>query len=300
MIELLSGENTFELTRAVRARKEAFDGDSEQYEATDLTNERMADLMAGQTLFASKRLIIIDTPSANTSLWQKLPTWLERVGDETHVVLVETKPDKRTATYKWLKSNVKTEEFVAWTSRDAEKAEEWLRHEATRRGMKLTHNIARLLVRRVGLDQWQLHHALEKLRLLDDVNEQSVTAIIEARPDENVFELLTTALQGDQARLQQMLSALSQTEDAYRVFGLLSSQVIQLTALTLGKGKDVAGDLGSSPFMLNRLNPIASRLSADRAGQLLRIVAATDRRLKSSPADPWLLIEHMLMASSRV
>jgi DNA polymerase III subunit delta len=302
VIELLSGENAFELARALKKRQRAFDGVVERYEGGELTSERMADLVAGQTLFSDKRLIIIDTPSANTELWQHLATWLERAADTTHIVLVEAKPDKRTATYKWLKKNVRTEEFPAWTERDAGAAEEWLRFEAKAMGISLTHQVARLLITRIGFDQWQLFHALQKVALLEEINETTVRAITNARPDENVFELLDTALRGDASRLAEMMRQLSQTEEPYRVFGLLSGQVVQLAALALGSrtGRDVAGDLGASPFMVNKLSIHAARLSTAQVRKMLKVVAHADARLKSTPADPWMLIEHMLSNLSRV
>lgn len=301
MIELLTGENSFELAQAIKRREVAFDGTVERYEAADINMEQLADIVTGQTLFASKRLVVLDTPSNNASLWHELPNWLKRASDDTHIVLVEPKPDKRTATYKWLKKAVKTEEFPVWTPRDTGLAEEWLQQEAKRRGTALSPRIVKLLVHRIGLDQWQLHHAVEKVRLLDDITEEAVTAITDARPDENVFELFATALGGDRQRLSDMLHALKQTEDPYRVFGLLSGQMIQLSALVLGRpNKNVASDLGASPFMLNKLTAHAARLSTNQARDLLTIAAHTDRRLKSTPADPWLLIEHMLTRASQV
>lgn len=300
MIELLTGENAFELNRAVKRRQASFAGEIERYEGSDLTSERMADLVAGQTLFASDRLVLIDTPSANGELWQQLPEWLARAADSTHLILVEVKPDKRTATYKWLKKHVNVEEFTTWTTRDTATAEEWLRQEAGRLGFTLTHQIARLLVARVGLDQWQLYHTLEKVGLLPEITEERVIAITDARPDENVFELFDTALRGDTARLAEMVRQLEQTEDPYRVFGLLSGQIVQLAALTLGRGKNVAGDLGASPYMLNKLSAQAVRLNQTQVREMLQHAAYADRRLKSTPAEPWSLIEHMLSRLAQV
>lgn len=302
MIELLTGENAFELFRALKKRQRVFDGDAERYDGSKLTGSQMADIVGGQTLFASSRLAIIDRLSENGQLWQDLPKWLERTTKDTHIVLVEPKPDKRTTTYKWLKKHAAVEEFPVWTTHDANRAEEWLRVEAKAMDVNLTHQIARLLIARVGLDQWQLHHALQKVALLEEINEAAVTAITDARPDENVFELFDTALRGDGARLTAMLRQLEQTEDPYRVFGLLSGQVVQLAALALGKreGHDVAGDLGASPFMLNKLSAHAARLSTTQVRELLRLAAHADARLKSTPADPWLLIEHMLSSTARV
>ncbi|HRJ06705.1 MAG TPA: DNA polymerase III subunit delta [Candidatus Saccharibacteria bacterium] len=297
MIELLTGDNDYELTRAVAERRRGFDGQAERYDAAELTGGQLGDIFAGQTLFAMRRLVILDNPSANSELWSNLETWLGRVSDETHLVLVEPKPDKRTAAFKWLQKHADVSTFTAWTPRDRRLAEQWLAAHAKDQGATLDKTQIHHLIDRVGLDQWALHDAISKLSLLDTVTTEQIDDIVPMLPSENVFALLETALDGDSTRTVEMLDTLRKTEDAYRVFGLLTSQVLQLALLTYADGsiKKVAQDTSARPFMLERLVPHAARLGKSQARTIIKRFAESDTRLKSSDADPWTVIETTLL-----
>lgn len=301
MIGLFTGENSYERTRAVSKRIEAFDGEVTRIDGASIERTHLPDIFSGLTLFSSKRLIIIDQLSVNASVWPELPTWADRLSDDTTILLIEPKPDKRTATYKWLKANAQVKEFNAYTMRERQTVESWLLSEANRRELKLDTSLRRLLVDRVGVDQWQLLHALDKIALLDDITEQSIVSIIDPRPEEHVFLLLETALRGDSERVQRMLLDLRRNEDAYKVFGLLTSQVIQLSALVLGLREDrnVAKDFGASPYVLNKLRPFTARLGERDIAAIVSRFAAGDRQLKTSQVDPWLVIEQSLREVAR-
>ena len=301
MIELFTGENSYERTLAVSKRTSAFTGEVTRLDGAAVEPTHLPDIFSGLTLFATTRLIIIDQLSANTSIWPELPAWAGRLHDDTTILLIEPKPDKRTATYKWLKSHAEVHEFTAYTMRDRQSVESWLAKEASTRKLALDASHVRLLVERVGVDQWQLSHALDKLALLDDANEQTIVSVIDARPEEHVFVLLETALRGDSERVQRMLLDLRRNEDAYKVFGLLTSQVIQLSALVLGLREDrnVAKDFGASPYVLNKLRPFAARLGERDIAAIVSRFAAGDRQLKTSQVDPWLVIEQSLREVAR-
>ena len=100
MITVLTGDNSFELTRAIDEIVRTFDGVAEKFEGGDLELSQLPDLLQGGTLFASERLVIVREVSENKALWDALPDWLGRVSDDVHVVLIEPKPDKRTKTFK--------------------------------------------------------------------------------------------------------------------------------------------------------------------------------------------------------
>ena len=298
MIHLLCGENDFALTQKIAQLRAGFAGVAERYDSSDLTAERLADLFAGQTLFGGERLVIIDGPSASSDLWQNMPAWAERLNADTTLVLVEPKPDKRTATYNWLKKHADVQEFAAFGERDAVAAVKWLEEYAARQSVKLTSAQARRITARAGVNQWQLAQAVDKLALAGEVTDEWIDAAIEQTPSESVFALFETALKGDGAQLEVILKDLRQTEDPYRVFGLINSQLIQLVALVYGDGNisKVATDTGAkSSYPLQKLAPYASRMGKQQAAGLVRVFAAADSRLKSSDADPWLVLENTLV-----
>ena len=302
MITLLTGENSFELARALDGIVASFDGVAEKFDGGDLELSRLPDLLLGGTLFANKRLVIIKGLSDNKSLWEVLPDWLERASDDVHLVLVEPKPDKRTKTFKELKKFADVKEFNQWSDRDSGLAERWVGEEAKRQGLALDTKSVQLLVARVGLDQWQLFHALEKLAVLGDITPEIIERTVEANPTENVFNLLDAALRGDTIKVHEMIGTLERTQDPYMTFGLLSSQVFQLAALaaTDKPTAAVASDIGGHPYALGKLAPHANRLGRGNVKKIVQVFADTDTKMKSSATDPWLLIEESLIKTASV
>jgi DNA polymerase-3 subunit delta len=297
MITVLTGENSFEITRALGAIVTAFDGPAERSDGTVLTENQLPDLLAGATLFASKRLVIIKSLSDNKSLWAIFGDWLPRLSDDIHIVLVEPKPDKRTRTYKDLQKVASINEFKPWTDRDTLMAEAWTAKEATEQGITMDKKSIQTLVRRIGNDQWQLYYALQKLAVLDTITPEIIEQIIEARPAENVFNLFEAALRGDARQVSKTVQVLELTEDPFMLFGLLGGQAFQLAALAASEqsNNEVAKDIGAHPFALQKLAPYARRLGMPVTTDIVRIFADADAALKTSGGEPWLLIERALV-----
>lgn len=302
MITLLHGENTFESSRALATIVAVYDGTAESVDGSVIDSVQLPDLLMGVTLFASNRLVIIKNVSENKTVWTDLIDWIPRVSSDVHVVFVDTKLDKRTKTYKELIKVAKVTEFPAWTERDTNKAEQWVSDEASRRQVQLDRKSVQLLVARVGVDQWQLYHAIEKLSALDTVTPEIILEVVEANPAENVFNLFDAALRGNRVRVHDMIITLKQTDDPYMVFGLLSSQAFQLAALasTDASAADVAKSIGAHPFAVSKLAPYASRIGKRGAKKMIATFADTDTAMKSTTADPWLLIEQALIRASNI
>lgn len=302
MITVLTGDNSFELTRALDSLTAGFAGTAEKYDGSDLELPQLPDLLSGAMLFASERLVVIKELSSNKQLWEVLPDWLERVSDDVQLVLVEPKPDKRTKTFKELKRHATVREFAMWGERDMMQAEKWVFEEARRQGLELDRKLASLLVARVGLDQWQLYHAIEKLAVLDTVNAEIIQQVIEANPSENVFNLFETALRGNTQKVGEMVRTLQLGQDPYMTFGLLSGQVFQLAtlAVTDKSSADVAKSIGAHPYALGKLAPYAKKLGRTGSKKIVTIFADTDMAMKSTATDPWLLIEKALVMTAQI
>jgi DNA polymerase III delta subunit len=302
VITLLTGENSFEIERALQAVVGSFDGVVERIDGSALELKQLPDLLMGGTLFADKRLVVVKGLSDNKSIWPVLSEWLARLSDDIHLVLVETKPDKRTKTYKDLQKAATVQEFKPWTERDTGVAEQWVVNEAARQGVKLDKNLARFLVGRVGADQWSLYQALLKLKALPAVNEAAIATYIDVAPAENVFNLFEAALNGKASLVAQMLGTLELTEDPYRLFGLLSGQAFQLAALAVADKptSDVAKDIGAHPYALGKLAKYSQKLGRTGAKKVVVAFAEADAGIKTSAGDPWLLIERALVKTAQL
>jgi DNA polymerase III delta subunit len=296
MITLLVGENSFEIQRALDDIISDFDGNVEKIEGSELQVSQLPDIFMGVSLFADKRLVVIRNLSENKSVWPVLGDWTDKISDDTHLVLVEPKPDRRTSTYKTLQKITDVHEFVQWSDRDTSVAEKWVASEAEKMGIELNKKLIQTLVQWVGIDQWQLFYALEKLSLTDDITDKSIKNIIEPNPVENVFNLFETALRGDTKSLMEMLKTLEQTEDVYRLTALLTSQAFQLLAVASAEKSDnVAKDFAIHPYVVSKLSPIAKRIGKSGASKIISIFTELDDDMKLSRAEPWLLVERALV-----
>lgn len=299
MITLLTGDNTFEIDNELRQIVAGFSGDAERIDGSELDVKRLPDLLMGSTLFADKRLIIIKNLSENKAIWPDFVGWIPRISDDSELVLVDSKPDKRTLTYKELKKVATVIEYMSWTDRDEAKAIQWVAARATEEGLELNKKSVQLIVRRVGLDQWALSHALEKLGLVDTITDEIIEDTIDANPTENVFNLFDAALRGDRTKVSRMIKTLEISDDPYRLFALLSGQAFQLATLAVSEASDsVANDLSANPYVISKLAPVAKHLGRSGARKIIATFGAADDDLKLSRADPWLLIERALMQVS--
>lgn len=300
MITALVGDNSFERHAALAKLIDALDGTPERIDGASLTINDLPDLLMGGTLFAPERLVIISELSQNTTVWPLLSDWLERVSDTTHLVLTDEKPDKRTAAYKALKAGGAVKEFASWTDRDQSTAEQWLMNYAKDHDLTLDKKSAHHIVARVGLDQWQLASAIEKLSLLDEVTIESINEHIDPNPTENVFQVFELALEGRLPQLQSVLRTLELTEEPYKLFALLSSQAFQLLAVALDDGtRQPTKDFGIHPFVASKLARHAKRIGPQGAKRVIRAFADADADMKRSRAEPWLLIERALVKTSQ-
>ena len=301
MITLLIGENSFEIERELARLTDGFDGEILRADGSELPIAELPDLLMGASLFSSSRMIIIRNLSANKAIWGVFGDWLDRISDDIYLILVEPKPDKRTATFKQLKEASTVKEFQQWTDRDYIKAEIWTKAEAEKLGLNMDKKCIQALVQRVGLDQWQLISALNKLSLVGDVSIEAIEDVIEANPTENVFNLFETAAKGDMDGVKRMLSNLKLVQDPYALLALLSSQAFQLAAVaSASQGDDPAKDFGIHPFVVSKLSAIAKKAGKSGVANIVKVFARADLESKTTATDPWLIIERALIKTANI
>lgn len=296
MITVLTGDNSFEIQRALKQLATQFDGVIEKIDGASLQAVNLPDLFMGTTLFTDHRLIIIRDLSQNTPVWEKIPDWTGRIPEEIHIVLVDEKLDKRTSIYKSLKEVADIQEFAIWSDRDWARADAWLLQEAQRLNLKMDKKLAHHIVERVGLDQWQLLSTLEKLSLVDEITLSTIDEIIDPKPSENVFQLFELALEGNYKRVHEVLRTLELTEEPHRLFALLSSQAFQLAVIaSAGEGDNPVKDFGVHPYVAKKLTSSGKKIGSSGVKRVVAAFAKADADMKLSKGDPWLLIERALL-----
>lgn len=308
MIYLIHGENAYlqevelqKITKIAGARAERIDVDA-------LSLNALADIVRGGSLFAMKRLVVIRELSRDATLFGKLAEWAGEVPDETTVVLVERKLDKRTKAYKTIIKAATVILAEALTERDARMAEEWLRTVAKQYNVPLspaqvTQMVERALVAsekassRV-VDQMQLAHAIKALAGSKEVSDAMIATVLPQAMVDSVFDMLEIAARRESARLDTLLIDMARTEDGHRVLALLSGQWAQLAAVAVlgGSSQSIATELGLHPFVARKMQETANRFKSGEIRTLTQLIADLDIDTKTSQAGPWDAVYRFLYA----
>lgn len=301
MISLLYGANGYKKLAELHKITDGVDSHSiERRDGEDLGRKDLLDLFQGVSLFTAEKLVIIRDLSKNKPMWEFFGESLDTIPDETHIVLLETAPDKRTRTFKQLQKKARV---IACEELNDNHIIEWLITEAkARNGTQLDRKLAGYLLRRVGNNQSRLSTELDKIILLEPpLTERSMNEAVEASPEGNAFDLLDAALAKRQAQVRQHIASLRFMEDPYRLFGLLTSQVFTLALVYAGKGvtpDELAKQASVHPFVARKLAGVTRTMNDQEMVFIANEVAVLDDRLKTSGGDPWDLLEHALLKIS--
>lgn len=294
MIHLLTGENTFEIERRLQELVAGFDGDVERVDGEDLQLEQLPDLLSGVTLFSSKRLVVIKNASSDKSLWAILGEWLEK-GAENDLVFVESNPDKRTKTYKWLEKHADV-----MTCRELQpfEAVKWVQAQTHLQGLSLKNEVAEFFVDYVGTDQWRLESELNKLLLSGKtITNDVIRDIVEPTPQATSFELLDAAFRGQTKEMERLFETVSRGEDPYMFFGLLAGQVYALALVKTAKGKrheEIVKATGVHPYVLKKVSGLAAEITPESLRDLIVRLAELGANMKSRSVEPWTQVYSFL------
>ena len=296
MIHLLYGDNEFEKQAALAAL--VGDADVVRYDGEELTLADMQEITIGQTLFTQSSVYVISKLSENSDIWSRLS---ELPFDDKTVILLESKLDKRTKTYKWLQKTAKTQEFLPLSDRQKPQLISWCEAQARERGYKLTRTQIGTLIDRLGFDQLRLSNFLDQLALAEKITDELINDLVPLARSENVFDLFVAALSKDYETAHNIISYLeseSGVDGAYQTMGLLASQATNVTALVLagGDNKTVAADLSVNPYVLQRLSSSARTIDIEHLRQINDALFQADLQMKTTGVNPWLLIEAALVS----
>lgn len=300
MIITLTGNNDYLIKQTLAQLADQFVNkfgvhSVERVSGEELDPSRLSELLQGTSLFAAERLVVMRDAAKNKALWDALADWLQRIPAETTLAIVEPVPDKRTKTYKLL---AKLSDMRELGDRSESELVAWLQQLVASLGGNLDTPTARYLVNQVGTDQWRLSQEVEKLVNFDPaITTASIDELVEATPQASAFELLDGALGRKPKIVKSLLEKLTTTEDPYRFFGLLTSQVQALAVVKSAGDRTadtIAKEAGLHPFVVRKTQGLARSVESADVKAIIDSVALCDTQLKSTGADPWMLLEQCL------
>jgi len=308
MIYLIHGENAYLQEVELQKITKAAGVPAERIDVDALSLNALADIVRGGSLFAMKRLVVIRELSRDSILFSKLAEWAGEVPDETTVVLLERKLDKRTKAYKAIIKAATVVLADALTERDMRMAEEWLRTVAKQYNVPLSPTQVAQMVERAlvasekassrVVDQMQLAHAVKALSGAKEVTDEMIATVLPQAMVDSVFDMLEIAARRESTRLDTLLADMARTEDGHRVLALLSGQWAQLAAVAAlgGSSQSTATELGLHPFVAKKMQETANRFKSGEIRVLTQLIADLDIDTKTSQVGPWDAVYRFLYA----
>ena len=178
---ILYGENSYERTThlakmKIDAEKSSFE--IEKKEIDGLSKSDFVNLICGVSLLAEKRFVYIRNLSENSEIWQSLGEILPRISSDVHLCLIEDKIDKRSFVYKSVSKIVELNEFKNLTVKDSKDLDEFARLFAQKQNLALDNKTASFLVSWVGVNEWAICDAVEKIALIGVASEENIREFI--------------------------------------------------------------------------------------------------------------------------
>lgn len=269
----------------------------ERLDGEEVDYTRIREAAQSLPFLASKKLIILRTPSANKEFVEGFEQFLGDIAETNDIVLVEPKLDKRLAYYKQLQ---KRTEFHEFKQLDGNELARYLSDYAKNLGATLTPGDARMLIDRVGTNQLTLQHEVDKLAAYDPkISRQSIELLTERTPQSNIFELLDAAFAGNaKSALSLYHEQRAARVEPQQIMAMLIWQlhILAIVKMAGQKGADsVASEAKISPFTVRKTQGLARRITLAQLKDFVRQLREFDVRLKSESLDADEVVQYYLL-----
>ena len=305
-ITILYGDNSYE--RTTQLAKMKIDAEKSGFEiqksnSDELSKSDFVSLICGVSLLSEKRFVYIRNLSENSEIWQKLSEILPRISTDVHLCLVEDKIDKRSVVYKAISKIVELYEFKNLTTRDSKNLAEFARLFAKKQGLSLDNKTANFLISWVGIDEWRIRDAIEKIALIGEASEQNIREFVPQNIESNAFVIIEMMFLGESLKLQEEFLKLRITDGedgAFRFLGMISTQIFNLAALRIGKniGKttaEISKEIGANTWALGKMESFVQNLSESQLAEIVSKFTQVDEIIKTESVDPWNLVESTIL-----
>lgn len=257
----------------------------EQLDGAEISFERIQDSIKSMPFLATQKMIVLNTPSENKQFLEQFEPLLSEVSEDTHVLIVEPKIDKRTAYYKWLKKHTTLQEY---SELDIQQLSAWAVQYAKEQGSAITLRDAQHLVERVGANQQLLSKELDKLTLSgSEISREAINALTEKTPESKIFDLLDAAFMGKTARaLELYQEQRGMKVEPQEILAMIGWQLRQIALVkTAGSTHDVTREAKMNPYVARKLQATARSITYEHIKKLVHDLVRLDVGNKRSSVD---------------
>lgn len=306
MIFYFYGANDFALhsqVEAIRAQYTKKTGGDLEMEQLDMSEHQISDLLDSLSvvpMFVTSRLIVVRGLSANKVAAEKIDEIVEVTPDSTILVVVDSKPDKRSKVFKALSKLPKAKEFKSLSDGELQR---WIRNRVSKAGGQIDARTASQLAMRVGNDQWQLNQEVQKLVLYNpEVTSESVELLVTPNFEQTIFELIDAVARHQTGRVLELYKRLSLDGVAdQQILAMLNWQYRNLVLAKDNEGRDQtwAREFGIAPFAASKAAGMVRNLEMNDLKKAYHQIVQADLSIKSGEVPSALALEQLLVSLSQ-
>jgi len=290
MVWCFTGLNTFLLQSSLQTIQSDFrskygDFAIEKIDVSDTSVGNILDILGAMPFLTERRLVIMHGLVANKLATEHIQKILEGVSEQTDVIFVEPKLDKRSALYKTLKKQTDFKEFLQI---DTQSAPQWLVQQATERGGTLSLADARYMVQRMGANQMALSNQLDVLLLYSlNIDRKAIDLLTDKTPQSSIFDVLEAAFGGNTVRAIELYDdQRAQNVDPLAIEALFVWQLhILLLVKAANQAKKPVTQLGISPYVAQKSAQLVTNRSVQQLKEYVQKLTQLELVLKTTAID---------------
>lgn len=271
---------------------ERIDGEEAEY-------NKITEAVQSLPFLSDKKLVVLSRPGTQKAFTENFEQLIESISDSTDVIIVESKPDKRSSYYKLLQKKTDFKNFAELSPRELPN---WLVNESKSRlqGGTLMVSDARYLVERVGANQQLLSNELDKLLTYDrKITRRTIDLLTDPLPQSTIFQLLDVAFAGDIKRTMKLYEEQRALKvEPIQIIAMLAWQLHALAIVKAAGDKssqEIASEAGISPFVVQKSQSIARKLTMAKLKTMIHDLLEIDIKTKSTAIDPDEALRHYLL-----
>lgn len=304
MILFFYGPNSFAARRKLQETVTRFKSNTgsdfslEQFDGSkqNLSIDEVIGAITTVPFLATNRLVVLEDVLVNKKLSESLLPVLNDVPKETVVLIFESKVDERTKLFKELKKLAKSVKFELL---DEQQLNLWIRKSVQDMGGEIDAPSVKLLIDRVGNNQWRLWNEIQKLIAYNPkISEANIVLLVEPTFENSIFDMVEAIARGQTAEAVRLYLGLrNQKAQPLYILSMIAWQIRNLLvvkAASLSSENNI-GDAKISPFVVNKIRPLTTNIGLDDIENSYKSIQETDLKLKTTQANPDVEMQQLIL-----
>lgn len=303
MIITITGDNQHQVRSEVKSVISSFVEQHgslavERFDAGETDVEHILGAVSSVSLLSPSKLVVIHDFETNKALTEKTESLIAQTPEDTTVLVVIGRLDKRVAYGKLLKKSTEYREFNVLSPQDVVS---WVMQAAKEKGGQIDRGTAQYLTEFVGANQERLSNELDKLILSSPtVTRQTIDSLSHRQASSTVFELLDAGFNGRQKKALDLYDEQRRQQvEPLAIIGMIGWQLHILALAKTAKGisaAEIAKDAGVHPFVVQKSLQLAKNMAIGKLKQLVHQAVVLEEQLKSRTMNADDAVKHFLLS----